>query len=139
MLLALFLACDTTTVYIAPTCTLDAPVVEPAKAAPGDEVRLSTRALTETWDTTVLFGSTVAPVIRVDRDSCADCDSCLVDTGVSGCLPCTPSCDACAETCATCEESVVVTVPDLAPGTYAVVLTNVHGTSQTGSIVITGK
>lgn len=138
-MLLLLLACTTQTIYVAPTCTLDAPAAEPAAAPVGATVTLTSRALTEAWDTVVTIGSARAEVVAVDRDGCSDCDSCLNDTGVEDCLPCTPQCDSCAEACATCVETARIRVPDLPPGDYEVFLTNVHGSSTAGAFTVTAK
>lgn len=137
----LFVSCTTTTTTRLPACTIPAPRVEPAKAAPGDIVSLYTDALTADWDTVVSIGSVRATVLGVQRDNCSDCDECLdpsdtADTGHADCNACTYSCDSCAEVCATCVQYVRITVPDLAAGSWPVVIQNVHGASETGTIEI---
>lgn len=140
VLVALFVllaGCSSAITSHAPVCGLDAPTVDPMSALPGDAVWLTTRPVTEEWDTTVMIGSVLAPVAKVERDNCDDCDSCVNDTGAT-CDVCNLSCDDCAEICGTCVQRVKITVPDMAPGTWPVVVTNRHGQSAPASLTVLG-
>ena len=142
--LGLFLAaCATTDVDVPPTCALDAPEVVDA-ATPltaGVSVTARTSPLTTLADTVVTVGSLLAEVEDVTRQDCEACDSCRTD---NACTTCGTECAACADVCgsapsdgsATCVETVRFTVPDLAAGTYPVVVQNGVGVSDAGSLEI---
>ena len=127
--------CATATSTHAPVCGLDAPMPDQAEVLPGASVWLTTRPLTEEWDTTVMIGSANAPVVKVSRENCDDCDTCVSDTGAT-CDICNLACDDCAELCTPCVQQVKVTIPAMSAGTWPVVVTNKHGQSSPGSITV---
>jgi hypothetical protein len=89
--------------------------------------------MTESWDTTVGVGSVAATGVSVDRAECDACDTCREEQECNVCGTCT----ACADDCASCVESVSFVVPDLAPGTYGVVVTNLHAASVAVDLTVT--
>ncbi len=132
MFLWLALACDTSSEALSLHCTLDTPVFSPAEAAPGDTVVATTAPLTEVWDTTVQVGTDAASVVAVDRNECSACDTCRETVGCTSCDECTD----CAEDCATCVQTVSFTVPAVAVGATTVTITNIHGATAEGRLVV---
>ncbi len=126
-------ACDTESGTAVATCPLEAPAAAPETAAPGETVTLTTRPLTEAYDTVVTIGPVRAEVVSVDRATCDACDTCRVAAGCSDC----GSCDACVTDCATCVETVSVLVPDIAEGPADVVVRNARGASAAGQLTVT--
>ncbi|MBM4393682.1 MAG: hypothetical protein FJ090_21360 [Deltaproteobacteria bacterium] len=113
-------------------CDLGTPVLNPATAAPGQSVAAAARALTTVQDTVVRVGATEATVSEVQRPGCDDCDQCRTKSECTRC----DDCDACAADCAECVESAVFAVPMLADGSYGVTITNVHGQSPVGTLLV---
>jgi hypothetical protein len=136
-LLLLLPACDSSTAIVTPVCELGAPVASPSTATVGDVITLGTVALTDSFDTLVMFGSVRAEVREVTREGCNDCDSCVTDTGNAGCNACIQECNACAELCVTCVEEVRIRVPDVPPGEYAVTITHARGTTPPVVVTVT--
>ncbi len=133
MSLFLVLACtvaDSSTVL---HCDLTGPLLEPAEAEPGVSVRAVSRPMTEVWDTSVYVGGTPAAVTAVERVECDACDTCREEAECNVC----DSCTDCAADCAPCVESATFTVPQLAPGPHAVVLTNLHASASAVVLTVT--
>jgi hypothetical protein len=139
----LLAACATTDVTVPPTCALDVPEVvdAPTPLTSGVSVTVRTSPLTTLADTVVTVGSLLAEVEDVTRQECEACDSCRTD---NVCTTCGVECAACADVCgsapsygtAACVETVRFTVPELAAGTYPVVIQNGVGVSEAGSFEI---
>ncbi len=137
----LLAACATTDLTTPPTCALDAPVVldAPVPLLPGVAITVRTSPLTTLADTVVRVGSEQAVVEDVARQDCEACDTCRSD---NACTTCGTECAACADVCgsapsdgsAACVETVRFTVPELAAGTYPVVVQNGVGVSEAGTI-----
>ena len=139
----LLAACATTDVTVPPTCALDVPEVvdAPTPLTAGVPVTARTSPLTTLADTVVTVGSLLAEVEDVTRQDCGACDACRSD---NACTTCGTECAACADVCgsapsdgsAACVETVRFTVPELAAGTYPVVIQNGVGVSEAGSLEI---
>lgn len=133
MLLALLLwACDTTETVYTPACTLDQPVLTPAQAGVGDSVVLQATPMTTQWDTAVTIGASRAEITDFQREGCESCDTCVTTNACSAC----GTCDSCADLCSTCVETLTVTVPPMAPGSWPVTLLNHHGRSAAATLVV---
>lgn len=132
LFLLLLAACDVVFGTSVPTCTLDTPVATPAEAASGETVTLRMHPLTESYDTVVTVGSVRAANVVVTRAECDACDTCRTANACTACGTCT----ACEEDCASCVETVAFTVPDVEASTYELRVTNAHGTSGAGAIVV---
>jgi len=133
MLFFLALACTVSSSSTVLHCDLTGPALSPSESAPGSTVVAVGRPMTEVWDTTVRVGSTDATVSSVDRTDCDACDTCREAAECNVCGTCTE----CAADCATCVESASFVVPELAPGSYPVVVTNLHAASSAVTLVVT--
>ncbi len=128
----LMLACTESTGSTVPRCDLTAPVITPAESPGGGTVVAVSRPMTEVWDTVVTVGAVNATISAVDRSECDSCDSCRETAECNVC----DSCASCATECATCVESVSFVVPELAPGSHQVVVTNLHAASAAVSLTV---
>jgi hypothetical protein len=132
MLLLLLAACDTTLTSTTDVCTLGAPAMSVAEAAPGDTVTLTLSPLTEAWDTVITVGPDRATILDLDRSTCDACDTCREDAECTTCGECTD----CEASCDTCVETVQFIVPALSAGIWPVQLTNLYGRSQPVDLTI---
>jgi hypothetical protein len=113
-------------------CDVDA-LLEPESAGVGDIVTVTGRPMTDIPDTEVLVGGAAAEVLSVDRTDCTVCDACIE---AAACSPC-GTCDACAVSCEACMETATFAVPEVTPGTQAVVLINAYGSTLPLALEVT--
>ena len=132
MLIALLWACEATSTSVTPACTLEMPTLNPTSAYVGTPVVVTATPLTTQWDTAVTIGSSRAEITDFTRDGCSECDVCVTANTCTAC----GACDSCADLCSTCVESITVTVPALAPGSWPVTLLNHHGRSASATLTV---
>ncbi len=132
MVFFLILACSTSSELVSLHCELPAALLTPPSGAPGTEVVATTGPLTELWDTSVRMGSTAAVVTDVTRATCDECDSCRAAAECTSC----DACPDCIIDCTPCVETVTFVVPDVAIGTAAVTITNIHGASARSEFAV---
>lgn len=125
-LLSALYGCDDDVTVLADRCEVTVAEAAPSSGLPGDEVTLTGKPFTSTWDTAIYLGNTRAEVLSVDREGCDDCDECREDEGCTAC----GDCDACDALCAEeCVETAQFVVPERPAGETEIRLLNSRGSS----------
>lgn len=122
-------ACAGTTSEQLATCTLTLTV--PDAVVAGATADFGLDPISEPWDIVAHIGGLSAPVVETASVDCDACDTCRTENVCGACDSTTTNgtCATCADACATCRRTVTLQVPDVAPGTWPIVIVHRYGES----------